>query len=220
MSGADPGGDYRNLQTEVRHQGQRQTCAVFASTAAHEWMAGNRPDFSEEDALLSAKEIEPGPEEAVWVATALAGIDREGQALSADWPYGKPHYTEGRPQAALGVERRHRCGVCRSVSAVTGHEVAANLGPQSAVVITVGFVPSTWAAAAADGWIDNPAPPLSGAHAVLVVGRLRSTGGRPAALIFKNSWSRQWGSDGYGFMTDRYLDHHLRHTDILEAVVQ
>jgi C1A family cysteine protease len=210
--------DFRSAQTEARFQGQRQTCAVFAATAAHEWMAGDFPDLSEEDALHSAKALEPGDDEAVWVATALRGIDGEGQALSADWPYGDPHFSEGRPEAATDPARRRRCGARGSAQARTCGEIAALLSPTSAAVITVGFVTATWAEAVDEGWIDDPSPPVNGAHAVLAVGLLQASGSRPEALIFKNSWSRNWGSDGYGFMSDRYLERHLRHTDVLEAV--
>jgi Papain family cysteine protease len=218
MKNAEPHHDFRSLQTAVRYQGSRQTCAVFASTAAHEWMAGDLPDLSEEDALLSAKTLEPGSGEAIWVATALEGINGEGQALSMDWPYGEPHFTQGRPSAASDPKRRRQSGATRSVQARTGSDIAALLAPRCAAVITVGFVPSTWANAVADGWIDDPSPPLAGAHAVLAVGHLGAGEGRPEALIIKNSWSCEWGSNGYGFVTDRYLESHLRHTDVLEAV--
>jgi C1A family cysteine protease len=209
--------DFRCAQTGVRSQGQRSTCAVFAVTAAHEWMADDRPDLSEEDALYSAKQIEPGSGDATWVATALSGIDGEGQALSDDWPYGDPHHDEGRPAAASNPARRRRCGPIGDTPAASVAGVAGLLVSGRAAILTVGFVPATWAAAREDGWIDDPDPPRSGGHAVLAIGCLPARGGRPDAVVFKNSWSGSWGDDGYGFMTDRYLEAHHQYTDLLEV---
>jgi C1A family cysteine protease len=209
--------DFRGAQTEVRTQGQRSTCAVFAVTAAHEWMAGDRPDLSEEDALYSAKQLEPGSGDATWVSTALRAIDGEGQALTEDWVYGSPHYSQGRPAPATEATRRRRCGEVDDSPATTVADLARVLVSHRAAILTVQFVPATWAAARDDGWIDDPDPPPAGGHAVLAVGCLVARGGRPQAVVFKNSWSEDWGQDGYGFMTDRYLQVHHEHTDLLGA---
>jgi len=209
--------DFRTVQTEVRTQGERSTCAVFAVTAAHEWMAGNRPDLSEEDALYSAKRIEASPGDATWVSSALRGIEGEGQALSEDWRYGKPHHTKGRPVAATNPTRRRRCGPIGEDGATSVADLAGLLVSGRAVILTVRFVPATWAAARAGGWIDDPIPPMSGGHAVLAVGCLRARASRPDAVVFKNSWSDSWGEQGYGFMTNRYLKAHHQYTDLLEA---
>jgi Papain family cysteine protease len=209
--------DFRAAQTEVRLQGQRSTCAVFAVTAAHEWMAGNRPKLSEEDALYSAKQLEPSPGDAVWVSTGLQGVRGEGQALSEDWPYGNPHHSQGRPVAARDASRRRRCGSTGGSEASTVKDVAEILVAGHAAIITVRFVPETWAAARADGWVDDPDPPPSGAHAVLAVGCIAATSNRPDAVVFKNSWSTGWGRGGYGFFTDSYLEVHHQYTDTLEA---
>jgi C1A family cysteine protease len=207
--------DFRSAQTEVRSQGQRSTCAVFAVTATHEWMAGDRPDLSEEDALYSAKQLEPGPGDATWVSNALRGVHGEGQALTEDWAYGNPHHSHGRPTAARNAARRRRCGPVGDSPASTVADLARVLVSGQAAILTVRFVPATWAAARGDGWIDDPDPPPAGGHAVLAVGCLAAEGGRPQAVVFKNSWSEDWAQDGYGFMTDRYLQLHHQYTDLL-----
>jgi len=217
MLATDLACDFRAAQTPVRYQVERETCAVFAATAAHEWMAGDAPDLSEEDALCSAKEIDATPGDATWVDQALTGIDRNGQAHTSDWPYGHPHHTAGRPATATDADRRRRCGpVSRStVDRIEG--LAGILAATRAVIVTVAFVPATWKAATVDGWIDDPDPPIAGGHAVLAIGCLTAASGRPDALIFKNSWSPAWGDRGYGFFTDRYLAAHHQYTDVLEA---
>jgi hypothetical protein len=209
--------DARAEQTAVRNQGTRPTCAVFAATAAHEWMAGDRPDLSEEDALHSAKAIDATPGEATWVASALRGVDRHGQALAEDWPYGLPSYPAPRPTLASDSARRRRCGAVGTATAARVADVALLLGGGRAAIITVRFVPATWAAATTDGWIDDPLPPVAGGHAVLAVGCVTAAEGQPDAVVFKNSWSARWGDHGYGFLTDRYLAAHHQFTDTLEA---
>jgi len=218
MLADDVGCDFRAAQTEVRNQGARSTCAVFAATAAHEWMAGDCPDLSEEDALCSAKIFDASVGDATWVSSALHGIDSEGQALEQDWPYGNPHHTEPRPAPAAEPARRRCCGPVSATGAARAADVPSLLASGLAVILTVRFVPATWASASVDGWIDDPLPPTAGAHAVLAVGRMPAQAGQPDAVVFKNSWSSSWGRQGYGFMTDRYLAAHHQYTDVLGAV--
>jgi C1A family cysteine protease len=208
--------DFRAAQTPVRGQGQRSTCSVFAATAAHEWMAGDKPHLSEEDALCSAKLVDPGPGDATWVASALRGVATHDQALSTAWPYGRPHYSHGRPASAVAGPRR-ACGAVQTASANRVADVARILGSGRAAVLTVRFVPQTWSAATPHGWIDDPDPPVAGAHAVLAVGCMAATPTRPDAVVFKNSWTDKWGRLGYGFLTDRYLAAHHQLTDVLEV---
>lgn len=208
--------EFRAAQPDIRNQGPRSTCAVFAATAAHEWMAGDRPNLSEEDALYSAKKLDSIPGDATWVSFALRGIDAEGQALAEDWPYGDPHHSYGRPRVAADPARRRRCGAVSATEAARVADIAPLLGSGRAAILTVRFVPATWAAASTDGWIDDPVPPAAGGHAVLAVGCLPA-GAQPEAVVFKNSWSDSWGSQGYGFMTDHYLAAHHQYTDVLEA---
>lgn len=217
MLAAEQACDLRAAQTPVRYQGDRRTCAVFATTAAHEWMSHDHPDLSEEDALWSAKQHDGIAGEATWVHCVLAGVSRHDQALSEDWPYANPHYSAGPPPPAADPARRRRCGPSQAAAAGSVEDIAELLLAGHAPILTVAFVPAAWAAATTDGWVDDPAAPVSGAHAVLGVGCVRATGEHPDAVIFKNSWSHHWGHHGYGFLSDRYLSDHHQHTDILEA---
>lgn len=157
--------------------------------------------------------------EATWVHCVLAGVTGHGQALSYDWPYANPHFTAGPPAAAADPARRRRCGPSQAATACSVEDIARLLLAGHAPIITVAFVPATWAAGATDGWVDDPAPPVRGAHAVLGVGCVRATGEHPDAVIFKNSWSERWGQQGYGLLSERYLAAHHQHTDILKASI-
>jgi len=209
--------DHRPFQTAVRSQGERRTCATFAATAAHEWMCGDRPDLSEEDALWAAKQLDetPGREE-TWVHHALGGMNAYGQAYSRDWPYGQPRFTAPRPIAASDPSRRRWASATREVGARSVADIAEFLVSGLATVLTLRFLPATWAEATIDGWIDDPNNPVVGSHAVLAVGARPAASERPSAVIFKNSWSENWGERGYGYLSDRYLNAHHQLTDVLE----
>lgn len=212
--------DHRADQTPVRHQGTRSTCAAFATTAAHEWMCGDAPDLSEESALWSAKKVDgwPGTERTSVVA-ALVGINNDGQAETADWPYGQPLWTDGPPEPASDPERRRRPGTWRQIgNTVADIEAALVAG---SVILTVAVQPTVWRDAADDGLIDyEDDAPSADVHAVLGVGIARDDPEGPDALdwvVFKNSWGDLWGDAGYGYLSSDYVEHHLLAAHALEA---
>lgn len=208
--------DHRAAQTPVQSQGTRKTCASFTTTAAHEWMAGNSPSLSEEDAVWAAEQHAPTGKEAAFVRDVLAGISTHGHALAEDWPYGQPLFHQGRPPAAQDPARQRRCGGYTHSPSASVEALGELLIQGLAPIVTVRFVAATWAAATGNGWVNDPDPQARGSHAVLIVGALAASATRPEAIVFKNSWHERWGDDGFGYMTDRYLQVHHRYTDVLE----
>jgi hypothetical protein len=203
--------DHRPAQTPVRHQGNRPTCVAFATSAAHEWRAADQIVRSPEDAMWAAHQVNevPGREETT-VAWALEGLVRHEHATDDAWPYGRPHWSEGRPPAAQEACNR-RALLGWSDLPATFDAVAAALGAVQPVVLTVRVVPAVWFAGAA--LIDaGPGAKTPGNHAVLVVGALET----PDRLIIKNSWGDEWGDDGYGYLTRRYFDHYALRAHRLE----
>ncbi|MFL6101374.1 MAG: C1 family peptidase [Actinomycetales bacterium] len=203
--------DHRALQSPVRDQDARRTCTAFATSAAHEWVCGGAVR-SVEDVLWSGHTelATPRTDEALHVREALTGVEAHRQASEATWPYGAPTWPAGRPAPASLPAALCAVGQWRELRSHLFADVAAELDAGLAVVLTLAIVETSWAAAAPDGVID--APPTARVvdyHAVLAVGHLEADDHPHAPwpnLIVKNSWSDTWGDQGYGYVSERYVD--------------
>lgn len=152
----------------------------------------------------------PGREETS-VRGALQGLALHGHCSEQAWPYGTPHYSAGRPAAALAAGNQHALPGWRAIDKLTIEAVAAELEESRAVVLSLRVVRSAWRVTG--GEVDaDPGAKTPGSHAVLAVGVLDD----PVRVIIKNSWGPLWGQDGYGFITERYLDTYGLRAHVLE----
>ncbi|MPZ66707.1 MAG: hypothetical protein GEU83_14750 [Pseudonocardiaceae bacterium] len=198
--------DRRSRQTPVRDQGDRPSCVGFAVSAAHEWMATGDVVRSPEDALWAGhQEGGVAHQEATSVQLALAGLSRLGHAFEYAWPYGRPPWPADRPRDALDATNRRELPSWRTIATLDFTAIAAELGGGAAVLLTLGVVRSVWLYG--DGVIDaEPGRRTPGRHAVVVVGIAEDPDTSSMRLIIKNSWGRSWGNDGYGLVSQRYLE--------------
>jgi C1A family cysteine protease len=208
----------RHQQTEVRDQGDRPTCAVFAVTAAHEATRGDTVDLSEESALWSANRVSGGQPPHATVAHTLPGIETDGQALESDWPYGNPRHPAPPPAAAARKAARVTPGPWRQLGDLRPAALEQTLRGGEAVILTVAYVRDAWATARQDGFVD--APPgqrVATGHALLATGiGLWHTG--TEVIEFKNSWGADWGDAGYGYLSRGYWTRYGRKAFALAAV--
>ncbi len=145
----------------------------------------------------------------------MASITRDvGVCLESLWPYSSP--VNERPSlAALQQcwDNRIDGHYAIRVSGTTDRERRADKRQQLRDAIDNGF-PIVGAFGLGQEWVDlgpgAPAvappsgKPIVGWHAMVIVGyRVRSDGTIEWEL--RNSWSRAWGSGGYGHMTDAYV---------------
>lgn len=194
--------DYRPLQSPIRNQQDRSTCVAFAVSAAHEWDAADDVVRSVEDVMWAGHQVGgiPGREE-ISVQWALEGLNAYRHATEEAWPYCDPHWTQGRPTPARNPTNQLITPRWRRLDPCDFDDIVTRLGDARPVILTIQFVPAAWLLGG--GTVDAlPGKRVRGGHAVLVVGVV--TG--PGTLIVKNSWGPQWGADGYGFITRRYVE--------------
>lgn len=208
--------DYRKEQSAVRNQGDRPTCVGFAVSAAHEWMSDRRHVLSPEDAIWAGHQIGgPPAEPSTSVHWALTGLAKHGHASEKAWPYGAPEWPAPRPGAASYKANQSVLPGWRLIPGMTVTEIEGELKAGFAVALTIGFVFVAWRSA--DGLID--APPgkrTQGNHAVLIVGSQTDSSGE-RSLLFKNSWGKAWGDNGYGTFTNRYVNAYAVQVHVLET---
>jgi hypothetical protein len=176
---------------------------------------------------MAANDVVRSPEDASWaahqaggdawreetsVALALDGITTHGHASEEAWPYGTPCWPADRPAAARSPANQAALGAWHPLGRLALAEIEAELTAGHAVIVTTRVVYPAWRGA--DGHIDAEAglkTPAS--HAVVAVGVLDG----PARLVIKNSWGTDWGDRGYGYMSERYLDHYGLIAHVLEG---
>jgi hypothetical protein len=160
----------------------------------------------------------PPRREATLIPLALAGLRTHRHALEAAWPYGSPPWPSARPPGASVVSMQRDLPAWRELHPATLATVEAELQAGLAVLLSLRAVHAAWKCA--DGLVDAPAGKVAReGHAVLAVGVSDSPSGEPLTII-KNSWSTRWGNDGYGFITERYLNAYLKGAFVLERALQ
>lgn len=203
-----PGADLRPWLPPVRDQGQRGTCVAFAVTAAHELDRADGgavvEDLSEEALFWGCKVSDGNWSSGTRFASAAIALSANGQPVEATWPY-EPSRPAGRSYAPptppddswfTGDLTAHAAGLDAIRAELDGGQPVV-LG---LIVVDAFFFPDE------AGRIDAPAAssPARGRHAVLAVGY--DTG----AVLVRNSWSPDWGLDGYGWLSNAYVEAHLR----------
>ena len=196
--------DLEEAQSPVANQGDRGTCTGFAVAASHDWMGGEEKLRSAEDVIWAARQMLAGHSDAVSVQAALDGLGINEHASAPAWPYGIPHWSSGRPAAALESANRRALPRWRRLTASSLELIREELAGGNAVVLTVGVVRKAWQEPGA--MIDAPpGEKVPGNHAVLVVGSSEE-GERVEALKVKNSWGPNWGNGGYALLSRSYVE--------------
>ena len=237
---------YFALELNVKNQGPRPSCAVFAIVSALEFqnaqLTGQPERFSEEyliwatcKTLHRAPRVRPDaaggaaaqPEETdpvdegfalSEVVTALRGY---GIPLQSAMPYTFARANgEADPPGEIVAEARSRRRV--SVFALPGRDQATRIANlvhtlNAGVPVAVGLRWPPWRTMRS-GYLSTQPPLPEGGHAVTIVGYENKTGAiADTVFIFKNSWGVHWGAGGYGYATYGYLSNNLEETALLEV---
>jgi len=233
---------FSELGLWVKSQGYRPSCAVFAIVSALEFQSaesnGTATRFSEEYLVWATrKSLHRAPLQQALVDNSsddLRGGDA-GFALeevaTALRTYGIPPLdvvpnrfsgavNEPTPEI-IEQARNARHVVVNNIPGREGATLVANVihTLNAGIPVPVGM---RWAMGGQNWWRsgylnEQPAFEDKG-HAVTIVGYKSPTGRiEDTVFTFKNSWGLEWGKNGYGFATYKYLSRNL-HTAVLLEV--
>jgi hypothetical protein len=172
------------------------------------------PALSIEDAYWNGKQCDPWPDkEGTSVAHILDSLRAAGHALEHAWPMNNPEYPGPPPPASLLPANRLSTPGWQRLPTPTPTDVH-NAITQCVVILSLRHVPTAWdqgplvhAEAGAQ---------TAGGHAVLAVGDI--TFGGHDTVIIRNSWGAGWGHNGFGYVTDTYLEHYLKRAFTLDCL--
>ena len=208
--------DHTLQMSPVKDQGQLGSCVGFAVTAMKEWQeqkehiqeleAGKsykrkeeHYDLSESWVYWNSKKIDPWPgEEGTSIRYAMKVLNKIGVPTEKAWPYDDVDFGEPKRWADMVAV----WSLIQSYWSIANlYELKAAL-ETSPVPIGIGCYREIFYVGS-DGIIPYPADPSMcyGGHAVCAVGYDDNTN----LVKFKNSWSRYWGEEGYGYISYDYV---------------
>jgi C1A family cysteine protease len=200
--------DYTDKMVGVSDQGDEGTCVGFATVdgmkeyqETKEWK--KTIQLSVRYVYSEAQKIDgyPDDEEGTDIRCAMKVLNVKGVPPQSCWKY-KPHQTNKPCNNADDLAMAYR--IDRYVRLKTLAEMKESLFVNGPFVAGV-EVYESWMTAAVDkaGVIPMPKKDeeLLGGHAICIVGY----DDKKKRFKFKNSWSRGWGDDGYGYLLYTYM---------------
>jgi hypothetical protein len=211
--------DHRPHQSQVKHQGTRNTCVAHASMALLEAILQVPEDLSEQYAHYKFMEFLNLPHDVdrgLLTTDAARFLARADGLVSteADWPYIANHAdilslvragSYGPPPSAVG-DQTYGYAAYKLIDGGDGTDESIRNPQYLETLLAAGFdiAVGAWVSwnerenTSVMGLVTNPetgGPYKSGGHAMVIVGYDRPH----QYFILKNSWGSGWGHAGYGY---------------------
>jgi hypothetical protein len=241
---------YNQLGLWIKNQGMRPSCAVFAIVSSLEFQSaeitGKAERFSEEYLLWATYKIlnrkpRPVPEQLTSrdkipdtleerdegfllseVVTALRTYGVVPRARMPNRVWAGPDDNLEPEESIIQEARATRRVAIHAIPGRDPEAVIANIihALNAGVPVAIGlFWPDF--VSPQSGFLDRQVPTKDYGHAVTLVGYKSDRGTlEDAVFTFKNSYGTEWGIDGYGTVTYRYLAENLNTAVVLEVQSQ
>lgn len=213
--------DHSKNMSSVKNQGRLGSCVGFASVAMKECQekeehereittgkkdhrAGKEYDLSEQWVYWNCKKIDSWPnEEGTSIRCAMKVLKQIGVPTENAWPYTDSKINVGEPKRWAKLIARW--AAIQSYWRIDNLAELKTALAESPIVIGVPVFEEWFNPV--KGLISYPSNPYNilGGHAIACVGYDDSK----EVVKFKNSWSSNWGYNGYGYLSYSYLNDFL-----------
>ena len=205
--------DLRTELGEARDQRQRPTCLAFAISAAHE-VSRKIPEYLSTEFLFyfGVRRSHGNPKRGLSCTAASYALRDDGQPVESAWPYlpDSPDASTWRvPAISVASHKAVVAFVPRTLAEIRAL-VSAGVPVVLVVVLTVAMYAPDQAGIVRVSPTDRP---VASKHALLAVGSGRGVDGE--YILVRNSWGRNWGILGHGWLHDAYLAAQLQNTGVI-----
>lgn len=197
--------DYSDRMSPVRDQGPEGTCVAFAAAVGvkeYQELDEHRKliEFSPRYLYHHCKLIDGIPgQEGTYPRVAMKVLARRGVCLEECWPY-RPYQTDS---ACPEADRQAHPFRIKTYARLFGlEEMEQSLVVNGPFLAGVEVFPEWFEDRRGDIPLPRPGVSSLGGHAVCVVGYCHAE----RYYKFKNSWSENWGDDGYGYLSYEYME--------------
>ncbi len=200
--------DYAPKASPVRDQGGEGTCVGFATVCGmkeyqemldYEKFVELSPRFL----FNECKKIDGMPDiEGTTIRTAMKVLKNKGVCREKFWPY-IPKQKDKVREGAVSDAKKFR--VITYARIINLNELRLSLYAKGPCVIGVDVFEGMFKPKA--GFVPMPKrnETALGGHALCAVGY----DDQNKLIKFKNSWSKEWGKDGYGFLPYAYIERYM-----------